>query len=31
MPVVQVAFKLVTDFTTITERGDGGFGSTGKH
>lgn len=31
MPVVQVAFKLVSDFTTVTERGDGGFGSTGKH
>ena len=31
MPVVQIAFKLVSDFTTITERGDGGSGSTGKH
>ncbi len=31
MPVVQVAFKLVSGFTTVTERGDGGFGSTGKH
>jgi dUTP pyrophosphatase len=31
MPVVQVAFKLVTEFTTATGRGDGGFGSTGKH
>ncbi|MGR9088703.1 MAG: dUTP diphosphatase [Gammaproteobacteria bacterium] len=31
MPVVQVAFKLVPDFTTVTERGGGGFGSTGKH
>lgn len=30
MPVVQVAFKLVSDFTTVTDRGDGGFGSTGK-
>jgi dUTP pyrophosphatase len=31
MPVVQVAFKLVPEFTTSTERGGGGFGSTGKH
>lgn len=31
MPVVQVAFKLVSAFTTTTGRGDGGFGSTGKH
>jgi dUTP pyrophosphatase len=31
MPVVQVAFKLVTDFTTITDRGEGGFGHTGRH
>jgi len=30
MPVVQVALKLVAEFTTITERGSGGFGSTGK-
>ncbi|MGR8952172.1 MAG: dUTP diphosphatase, partial [Gammaproteobacteria bacterium] len=30
MPVVQVAFKLVPEFTTLTERGAGGFGSTGK-
>lgn len=30
MPVVQVDFKLVSSFTTITDRGDGGFGSTGK-
>ena len=31
MPVVQIAFKLVSDFTSATGRGDGGFGSTGKH
>lgn len=31
MPVVQVALKIVSDFSTVTERGDGGFGSTGKH
>ncbi len=31
MPVVQVAFKLVTEFTTITDRGEGGFGHTGRH
>ena len=31
MPVVQVAFKLVEDFTTITDRGEGGFGHTGRH
>lgn len=31
MPVVQVAFKLVSEFTTSTGRGAGGFGSTGKH
>lgn len=30
MPVVQVAFKLVTDFTTLTDRGEGGFGHTGR-
>lgn len=30
MPVVQVAFKIVPEFTTTTERGKGGFGSTGK-
>lgn len=30
MPVVQVDFKLVSVFTTVTDRGDGGFGSTGK-
>ena len=31
MPVVQVAFKLIEDFTTITDRGEGGFGHTGRH
>jgi len=30
MPVVQVDFKLVSSFTTVTDRGSGGFGSTGK-
>lgn len=30
MPVVQVDFKIVSDFSTVTERGEGGFGSTGK-
>ncbi|MDD1612477.1 MAG: dUTP diphosphatase [Methylococcaceae bacterium] len=30
MPVVQVAFKIVPEFSTVTERGEGGFGSTGK-
>jgi dUTP pyrophosphatase len=30
MPVVQVALKLVPEFTTVTDRGTGGFGSTGK-
>ncbi|MEI6068278.1 MAG: dUTP diphosphatase [Methylococcaceae bacterium] len=31
MPVVQVAFKVVTDFTSETDRGEGGFGHTGRH
>ncbi|MEI6336111.1 MAG: dUTP diphosphatase [Methylococcaceae bacterium] len=31
MPVVQVAFKVVADFTTETDRGEGGFGHTGRH
>lgn len=31
MPVVQVAFKIVTSFSTVTDRGDGGFGHTGRH
>jgi dUTP pyrophosphatase len=30
MPVVQVDFKIVSDFSTVTERGESGFGSTGK-
>lgn len=31
MPVVQVAFKQVANFTTMTDRGEGGFGHTGRH
>ena len=31
MPVVQVDFKIVDSFTTITDRGEGGFGHTGRH
>ena len=31
MPVIQVALKLVTEFTTMTDRGEGGFGHTGRH
>lgn len=31
MPVVQVAFKTVAEFTTMTDRGAGGFGHTGRH
>ena len=30
-PVIQVALQYVDTFSTVTERGDGGFGSTGKH
>ena len=30
VPVVQASFNVVDDFTT-SERGEGGFGSTGKH
>ena len=30
VPVVQAAFHIVDEFTT-SERGEGGFGSTGKH
>lgn len=30
MPVVQVAFNYVTEFCSTTERGDGGFGHTGR-
>lgn len=29
-PVVQVGFNFVKEFSTTTERGEGGFGSTGK-
>jgi dUTP pyrophosphatase len=29
-PVVQVALSFVKNFSTTTDRGDGGFGSTGK-
>jgi dUTP pyrophosphatase len=29
-PVVQVALSMVDKFSTETERGEGGFGSTGK-
>ena len=31
IPVIQVDFKLVADFTTMTARGEGGFGHTGRH
>ncbi len=31
MPVVQVDFKIVDSFTTVTDRGAGGFGHTGRH
>lgn len=31
VPVVQVTLKLVAEFTTLTDRGAGGFGHTGKH
>jgi len=30
-PVVQVALQFVNEFSTETERGTGGFGSTGKN
>jgi dUTP pyrophosphatase len=30
VPVVQAQFNVVTDFGA-TERGEGGYGSTGKH
>jgi dUTP pyrophosphatase len=29
-PVIQVALNFVDQFSTLTERGEGGFGSTGK-
>ncbi|MEY3105988.1 MAG: hypothetical protein RIT35_148, partial [Pseudomonadota bacterium] len=31
MPVVQVDFKIVERFSTVTDRGAGGFGHTGRH
>jgi dUTP pyrophosphatase len=31
VPVVQAQFRLVDDFVSLSERGEGGFGSTGKH
>ncbi len=31
MPVVQVDFKIVESFSTVTDRGAGGFGHTGRH
>jgi dUTP pyrophosphatase len=30
-PVIQVALRLVDQFDTVTQRGEGGFGSTGRH
>ena len=30
VPVVQATFNVVTDFDTASERGEGGYGSTGK-
>ena len=30
VPVVQADFRVVSDFGAVTERGEGGFGSTGK-
>ncbi len=31
VPVVQAQFRAVSDFASPSERGEGGFGSTGKH
>ena len=31
VPVVQAQFKLVTEFAAPSARGEGGYGSTGKH
>lgn len=31
VPVMPCIFQLVDEFSTTTERGDGGFGSSGKH
>ena len=30
VPVVQATFNVLTDFDTASERGEGGYGSTGK-
>jgi dUTP pyrophosphatase len=30
VPIVRPAFRVVADFTTRTDRGEGGFGSTGR-
>jgi dUTP pyrophosphatase len=30
VPVVQAEFNVVSDFTAATERGEGGYGSTGR-
>ena len=30
MPTLRARFNVVNDFSAVTERGDGGFGSTGK-
>jgi dUTP pyrophosphatase len=31
VPVVQAQFNVVTEFAASTDRGEGGYGSTGKH
>jgi dUTP pyrophosphatase len=31
VPVVQAQFNIVTEFAEASERGAGGYGSTGKH
>ena len=31
VPVVQAEFQVVTEFSAPSERGEGGYGSTGKH
>jgi dUTP pyrophosphatase len=30
VPVVQATFRVVTEFGAASERGEGGYGSTGK-
>jgi len=30
LPIIQPNFNIVTEFSEITARGEGGFGSTGK-